>query len=98
MTGLPAKLASLAVGALGGVLAAAIFRRSWRLVTGEDDTPKATDADRRWPEILLAAAAQGLISALVRAVLERLAAGTARELGGAWPGDEDPRAAAKGGT
>lgn len=56
---------------------------------GQDEAPEATDADRSWREILLAAAAQGAIVAAVRAVLDRGAAIGAHRLTGTWPGDED---------
>jgi hypothetical protein len=89
MTKLPYKLVSLLVSVSGGLLAGAIFNRLWKLATGEDDAPKATDADRRWHEILVAAAAQGAVIALVKAVLDRGAAQVIRKLTGTWPGDDD---------
>jgi hypothetical protein len=51
------------ISVLGGMLAGAIFRKVWKMVAREDDAPKATDAQRGWPEILLAAALQGAIFA-----------------------------------
>ena len=83
------KVLSLGVSVLSGMLAGAIFKRVWRLAAGQDEAPEATDADRSWREILLAAAAQGAIVALVRAVLDRGAAVSAHRLTGTWPGDED---------
>jgi hypothetical protein len=47
------------VSVLGGVIAGAIFKRVWKVPAGEDDVPKATDAQRGWREALLAAALQG---------------------------------------
>ena len=47
---------SMVGGVVGGVLAGAIFKRGWKLAAGEDEAPKATDADHGWREILLAAA------------------------------------------
>ncbi|HEY7431892.1 MAG TPA: DUF4235 domain-containing protein [Streptosporangiaceae bacterium] len=73
---------------VSGALAEAIFKRVWQIAAREDEAPSATDAHRNWPEILLAAALQGAIFALVKAALDRtLAAGT-HKLTGVWPGDE----------
>ena len=46
-------------GIAGGVLAGALFKRVWKLLSGKDDTPTATDRERGWTEIVLAAALQG---------------------------------------
>ena len=64
----------LLVGILGGMLARSVFKRIWQAVTGEDEAPKATDARRGWREILLAAALQGAIFAVVQAALDRATA------------------------
>ncbi|MER7622240.1 DUF4235 domain-containing protein [Streptomyces sp. NPDC126503] len=80
------KPVSLTVGTAGGLLAGAAFKRVWRLL-GHDDTdaPNATDEDRRWGEVLLAAAIQGAIFALVKAAVDRGGATAVRRLTGAWP-------------
>ena len=75
------KPISLAASLAGGALAGALFRRLWKLASGEDEAPKATDSDRGWAEILIAAGLQGAVFAIVRA-----AVGT-RKLTGSWPGD-----------
>jgi hypothetical protein len=49
------KPAGMLVSVLGGVLAGAIFKQVWKVAFSEDDAPKATDADRSWREVLLAA-------------------------------------------
>ena len=82
------KPLSLLVSILGGLVAGAIFKQTWKLVAGEDDAPDATDADRGWREILAAAALQGAIVAVVRAVINRGAAQGTQKLTGTWPGDE----------
>jgi Protein of unknown function (DUF4235) len=81
------KPASVLVSVLGGVLAGAIFKRAWKLAAREDDAPKATDARRGWREILPAAALQGAVYALVKAVLSRGTAEGTRKLTGVWPGE-----------
>jgi hypothetical protein len=83
------KLLSLATSVVGGIVAGAIFKRLWKLTAGEDEAPTATDARRGWPEILVAAALQGAIFAVVQATIERGTAEGTRKLTGVWPGDED---------
>ena len=73
------KPAGMLVSVLGGVLAGVIFKRVWKITAREDDAPKATDAQRGWREILLAA------SRVFRA--KGLHGGT-RKLTGVWPGEE----------
>jgi Protein of unknown function (DUF4235) len=82
------KPVSMLVSVLGGILAGAIFKKVWKITAGEDDAPKATDAQRGWREILLAATLQGAIFAAVKAAVDRAAAEGTRQLTGAWPGDE----------
>jgi Protein of unknown function (DUF4235) len=87
------KPVSILVSVLGGILAGALFKRVWKLAAGEDETPKATDIRRGYPEVLIAAGLQGAIFALVKALLERGTADATRRLTGYWPGeDSDPGA------
>jgi hypothetical protein len=86
------KPVGMLVSVLGGVLAGAIFKRVWKITAQEDDAPKATDAQRGWREILLAAALQGAIFALVKAAVDRAAAEATRKVTGVWPGDEGQQA------
>jgi hypothetical protein len=55
-------------------------------VAGEDDAPNATDEDRGWTEIIIAAALQGAIFAAVKAAVDRGGAEGVRRLTGKWPG------------
>jgi hypothetical protein len=82
------KVTSMLASMAGGMLASAIFKRLWKLAAGEDQAPEATDAAKGWPEILAAAALQGAIFAVVRALVERLAAEGTRSLTGTWPGED----------
>jgi hypothetical protein len=82
------KPVGILVSVLGGVLAGAIFKQAWKLVAREDDAPKATDARRGWREILLAAALQGLIYGVVKAVIGRSTAQVTRKFTGTWPGED----------
>jgi Protein of unknown function (DUF4235) len=92
------KPLGLAVSVLGGVLAGAVFKRLWKLTARQDEAPQATDADRGWREILIAAAAQGATFGLVKAVLDRSAAQGTRKLTGTWPEDGKDAAAGKKGS
>ena len=83
------KPVGMVVSVLGGLLAGAIFKKVWKVTAREDDAPKATDAKRGWREILLAAAIQGAIFAVVKAAVDRGAAEGTRKLTGVWPGNED---------
>jgi hypothetical protein len=83
------KPMSMLVSVLGGVVAGAIFKRIWKVAAREEDAPKATDAQRGWREILLAAALQGAIFAVVKAAVDRGAAEGTRRITGVWPGDQN---------
>ncbi|GAA2267820.1 DUF4235 domain-containing protein [Nonomuraea roseoviolacea subsp. roseoviolacea] len=72
------KAASLGMGMLSGALAAALFKRVWKLASGQDDAPDAGDLGRTWTEILVAAAVQGAIFGLVKAAVHRAGAQTFR--------------------
>ncbi|WP_435972050.1 DUF4235 domain-containing protein [Streptomyces sp. Qhu_M48] len=78
--------AGLALGFAGGMLARAAFRQTWKWAGHDDDAPDAMDEDRTWQEILIAAAVQGAIFAVVKAAVERAGATTVRRLTGTWPG------------
>jgi hypothetical protein len=82
------KPVSMLVSVLGGVLAGAIFKSLWKMTAREDDAPTATDAHHSWREVLLAAALQGAIFAVVKAAVDRAAAEGTRKLTGVWPGEE----------
>jgi hypothetical protein len=82
------KAVGMLVSVLGGMLARSLFKKIWKAVTGEEDAPKPTDARRGWGEILLAAALQGAIFAVVQAALDRGTAEGTSKLTGVWPGDD----------
>ncbi|ARE78420.1 DUF4235 domain-containing protein [Streptomyces sp. NPDC059558] len=80
------KPVGLALGAISGALAATVFKQVWKLVEGTDDAPDATDEERSWHEILLAAALQGAVFAVVKATVDRSGAVATRRITGTWPG------------
>jgi predicted metal-dependent enzyme (double-stranded beta helix superfamily) len=79
------KPIGLLLGVAAGAVAGMIFKQVWRLAAGNDDAPDATDEDRGWGEILLAAALQGAIFAVVKALVDRGGAEGVRKLTGTWP-------------
>jgi hypothetical protein len=91
MTRLLYRLMTMVISVLSGMLAAAIFKRVWRVAAGEEEAPTATDVRRGWREVLTAAALQGAIFALVRAAVDRATAEGAYKVTGIWPGDDSPR-------
>ncbi len=80
----------LIVSVLGGLLAGMLFKRTWRAIAGEDDTPDATDRNRNWPEILAAAAIEGAVFGAIKAAVDRAGATGFARATGVWPGDEGP--------
>ena len=76
----------LVSGIAGGMIAGAIFKQVWKQAAGEEDAPRPTDESRGWREILLAAAVQGAIFAVVKAAVDRGSATGFRRMTGTWPG------------
>ena len=76
-------LASLAAGSVAG----AIFKQIWRRVADEDDAPDALQSEYSFGKVLIAAAIQGAIFALVKAAIERGGARGFEKLTGSWPGN-----------
>jgi hypothetical protein len=78
---------SIVFSVLGGILAGTIFKQIWKRISGEEESPKALESEYGWKEILPAAALQGAIFALVKAMVQRGGAQGVRRLTGFWPGD-----------
>jgi hypothetical protein len=81
------RLSSVVVGVLGGVIARAVFLRLWTRLTSSDDKPEPTDEDAGWSSVLVAAALEGALFAVVRAFLRRAEATGVARLTGEWPED-----------
>ncbi|MEI5524862.1 DUF4235 domain-containing protein [Streptomyces brasiliscabiei] len=77
-----------ALGWVSGAVATAAFRKTWKLIRDEDDAPDALDRDRGWGEVLLAAAVQGAIFAVVRSAVDRTGAKAIERSTGTWPAAE----------
>ncbi|MER7575186.1 DUF4235 domain-containing protein [Streptomyces sp. NPDC057806] len=80
------KPVGLALGAVTGMLAGAVFKQAWKMLGHDEDAPDATDEERQWGEILAAAVLQGAIFAGVKAAVDRGGAAATRRLTGTWPG------------
>ncbi|KUN74064.1 hypothetical protein AQJ46_00235 [Streptomyces canus] len=80
------KPVGMAMGALSGVLAGAMFKQVWKRLGHEEDAPDATDEHRTWREVVSAAVLQGAIFAGVKAAVDRSGATATRRLTGTWPG------------
>jgi hypothetical protein len=79
------KPMGVVLGLGAGAVAGLIFKQAWKLASGDDDAPNATDEDRGWGEILVAAALQGAIVAVVKALVDRGGATGLRKITGEWP-------------
>ncbi|MFF5493892.1 DUF4235 domain-containing protein [Streptomyces aquilus] len=77
------------LGWSSGALAGVAFRKTWKVIRHEDDAPDALDRDRTWGEILLAAAVQGAIFAVVRSAVDRTGAKAIERSTGVWPTADD---------
>ena len=86
------KPVGLVFGVIAGIIAEAIFKRAWRGVADEEKAPKATDRDRGWLEITLAAAVRGAVFAGTKAVVDRVGATSFEHVTGAWPGEKESKA------
>lgn len=75
------------VSVLGGLVAGTIFKQIWKLVSGEEEAPKARESEYNWREILPAAAVQGALFGFVKAAIDRGGMEGFRKLTGIWPGD-----------
>ncbi|MFI5838988.1 DUF4235 domain-containing protein [Catenuloplanes sp. NPDC051500] len=79
------KPVGILAGVAAGAVAGAVFKQAWKLAGRDDDAPNATDEDRGWTEILIAAALQGAIFAVVKAAVDRGGAVGVRKVTGHWP-------------
>ena len=84
-TKLPYRPIGLLAGMGAGLLAGKAFAHAWTVVTGQDDAPDPLDRDRGWGEVLLAAAIEGAIFAVVRTAVDRAGAYGVERSTGTWP-------------
>ncbi|MEV4532922.1 DUF4235 domain-containing protein [Asanoa sp. NPDC049518] len=80
------KPVGIVLGLAAGTLSGMVFQRIWAM-TMHGDAPHPIDEDRGWGEVLLAAALQGAIVAVIRASIDRAGATGVRKFTGHWPHD-----------
>lgn len=79
------KMVGLVSSLLSAMLAGMIFKQVWKRAMGQQDAPEPTDEERSWREVLPAAAAQGALVGLVKALISRGEAAGIRRVTGSWP-------------
>ena len=74
---------------IGGVVAGQVFKQVWKRATAgpDGDAPKALESEYPLRQILVAAAVQGAIFAVVKAAIDRAGARAFQQWTGEWPGD-----------
>ena len=79
----------LVASLLGGVIASKVFQQLWKRLDPEspEDPPKPLESEYRLRKILIAAAVQGAIFTVVRALINRGGARVFERWTGEWPGD-----------
>ncbi|MFC8662576.1 MULTISPECIES: DUF4235 domain-containing protein [Streptomyces] len=86
------KPVGFVLGWASGALASMAFQAAWKAIRHEEDAPDALDKDRGWGEVLLAAAIQGALFAVVRSAVDRTGATAIERSTGVWPsGDKGGR-------
>src|SRR5262245_13215477 len=101
MTRLIYKPIGFVIGVLGWVIAGAIFKRVWRTVADEDESPRPTDRERSWAEVVLGGVLKGAVFGGVKALVDRAGATGFERVTGTWPGKTGSTAssgAERGGT
>lgn len=72
-------------GVVGGAVAGALFKQIWKRASGEDEPPSATDRDRSWAEVLIAAGLEGAVYGAIKALVDRGGAAGFERATGTWP-------------
>jgi len=80
------KPLGLLVSVLGGILAGAVFKQVWKVVSGGEDAPEATSPEYSTKEVLIAALVQGALFGTVKAAVDRAGAKGFKKITGADPG------------
>ncbi|KJF22515.1 DUF4235 domain-containing protein [Rhodococcus sp. ACPA4] len=74
------KPLSLATSVIGGIAAGAVFQQIWKRVGHDEKAPDPQDLNRSSKEVLIAAALQGAVFAVVKAAVDRAGAKSYRAL------------------
>jgi hypothetical protein len=79
----------IVLGILAGLVGKRLFDVAWARIDDEDP-PKPTTEEAPWAKILAAAALQGVIFRVTRALVDRYGAKAFAHLTGIWPGERRP--------
>ena len=88
-----AKILYRPVGLVGsvvaGIVAGQVFKQTWKHAApgDQDDAPRALESEYSLNQVLIAAAVQGAIFAVVKAAMSRAGARVFQRWTGEWPGD-----------
>jgi len=89
----PAKILykpwGIGTSVVAGLIAGQIFKQVWKHAApgDQDDAPKALESEYDLKQVLIAAAVQGAIFAVVKAAVSRGGARAFERWTGEWPGD-----------
>jgi len=83
---------SVITGFLAGKVATSAFERLWRLFD-QQESPAPNQRAARWPKLIAALALEGAIFRATRGAFDRGSRELFRRATGAWPGEENPKAA-----
>jgi hypothetical protein len=78
---------SMAVSALGALLASMVFKKIWKALAHEEEAPKPDQPDRSWKEVATAAALEGALAGGVGALVSRGSMRGFEKATGVWPGE-----------
>jgi hypothetical protein len=70
---------------IGGLIAAAIFKRLYRALAGQDQAPPPTAQDTSWRQLIIASTIKGALSDAVKGATDRTVAASFAHLTGTWP-------------
>ena len=87
------KVLFIPVSVIGGLLAGLVGRKLFDQVWGlidEEEPPKPTTRQASWPQVLGAAAVQGITFKVTRTAVDRAGARAFEHVTGTWPGPERP--------
>ncbi|MCW3008953.1 MAG: hypothetical protein JWP17_3579 [Solirubrobacterales bacterium] len=77
------------LGLIAGMAGRKVFDAIWTKIDDEDP-PKPTTELASWGKVLSVAAIQGMIFAVVKALVNRAGAKSYEHLTGVWPGEKVP--------
>jgi Protein of unknown function (DUF4235) len=83
------KPIGLILGIIGGILGRQAFNQVWQRVDDEEP-PEATTRDSSLQRVIFAVALQGMIFAVVKALVARGGARAWNHFLGVWPGEKRP--------